>query len=142
MIDKNRYQIEILKQMLSGHCFMKRIPVSDSEIGFTDGYDIVILPTKDLKIRYETLPEIKYDMSDAFKDHPMVKDTRVRKKDNYVLAKLKSKDGGVVSICQEKFVRKFTGCEFFTDGGTAPVYAKDSLGNLRGMFLPVRGEEF
>lgn len=142
MIDKNQYQVEILKQMLSGRCFMKRIPVSEVEVGFSDGYDIVILPVKDLKIKFEGLPEIKYDMADAFKDHPPVIDTKIRKKENYILAKLKSKDGDTVSIVQEKFLRKFSGCQFFTDGGTAPVYAKDYLGNLRGMFIPVRTEEF
>ena len=128
--------------MLSERCYMKRIPISDDEIGITDGYTVIVFPKKALMIQYEELPELQFDFLDAKKDHPQLFDSRVRLKSNVRLAKLWDKERKVVSIINESFLSRFSGLDYFSEGGVAPVYVKDGLGNLIGMILPVRTEVF
>lgn len=142
MFDRNKFQIEVLKAMLSKQCYMRHISISDDEIGITDGHTITVFQKKTLMIRYEELPELKFDFSDAKKAHPQLFDSGVRKNSNIRLAKLWDKERKVFSIVNESFLSRFSGLNYFSEGGVAPVYVKDGLENLIGMILPVRSEGF
>lgn len=143
MIDKNKMQIEILKDLLSPRSSCRLIFVSDDEVAITDGYKLVIFQADSLYIDTSLIPEMSFDFTDARKDHPTVFEAGITKKDDKgrTITKLQSADGEVVSYIQEQYAKLFSGCLLYTDGGTAHVYAKDGMGNLVGLFLPVRVKE-
>lgn len=143
MIDKNKLQIEILKDLLSPCSSCRLIFVSDDEIAITDGYKLVIFQADSLYIDTTLIPEMSFDFSEAHKDHPAVFETGITKKDDKgrTITKLQSADGEVVSYVQEQYTKLFSGCLLYTEGGTAHVYAKDGMGNLVGLFLPMRLKE-
>lgn len=143
MIDKNKMQIEILKDLLSPRSSCRLVFVSDDEVAITDGYKLVIFQADSLYIDTSLIPEMSFDFSEAHKDHPAVFDTGITKKDDRgrTITKLQSADGEVVSYVQEQYAKLFSGCLLYTDGGTAHVYAKDGMGNLVGLFLPIRVKE-
>lgn len=142
MVDRDKLQIEILKSMLSESCYMKQVPISDDEIGITDGYTIIVFPKKKLMVRYEELPKMKFDFSDANKEHPQLFDSGIRKNTNVKLAKLWDKERKTFSIVNEKYLSRFLGFDYFSEGWTYPIYVKDGMKNLVGLILPVRTEVF
>lgn len=144
MIDKTKFQVEVLKDMLSLNSRMRRVEISDEDIGITNGYYIIVLPKSSLKIKYEQLPEVNYDISEIEKEIPQVFDSNVRKLDGNgrTLVKLWSRDKSVISIVNQKYISQFSGFDLFSKGGTSPVYAYDGIGQLTGIILPIRGPEF
>lgn len=140
MIDKNKMQIEILKDLLSPRSSCRLINISDEEVAITDGFKVIIFQADELYIDIGLIPEMPFDFSEARKDHPAVFETGITKKDDRgrTITKLQSADGGVVSYVQEKYAKLFDGCLLYTDGGEAHVYAKDGMGNLVGLFQPMR----
>lgn len=42
MFDRTKFQVEVLKDMLSATKRMRRINISDDDIGITDGFHIVV----------------------------------------------------------------------------------------------------
>lgn len=86
---------------------------------------------------------MSFDFSDAYKDHPAVFETGITKKDDRgrTITKLQSSDGEVVSYVQEQHAKLFSGSLLYTDGGIAHVYAKDGMGNLVGLFMPMLVKE-
>lgn len=143
MIDKNKMQIEILKDLLSPRSSCRLIFASDDEVAITDGFKVIIFQADSLYIDTSLIPEMSFDFSDAYKDHPAVFETGITKKDDRgrTITKLQSADGEVVSYVQEQYAKLFSGSLLYTDGGTAHVYAKDGMGNLVGLFLPMRVKE-
>lgn len=143
MIDKNKMQIEVLRDLLSPRSQCRLIHVTDSEVAITDGYKIVIFQADKLYIDTSLIPEMSFDFSNAHKDHPSVFGTGITKKDDRgrTITKLQSADGEVVSYVQEQYAKLFSGFLLYSDGGDAMVYAKDGMGNLVGMFLPMRVKE-
>ena len=140
MVDKNKMQIEILKDLLSPRSSCRLISVSDDEVAITDGYKLVIFQADSLYIDTSLIPEMSFDFSDAYKDHPAVFETGITKKDDRgrTTTKLQSADGEVVSYVQEKYTKLFSGCLLYTEGDVGYVYAKDGMGNLVGLFMPMR----
>ncbi len=143
MFDRTKFQVEVLKDMLSATKRMMRINISDDDIGLTDGFHVIVFKKCELKIRWEDIPEFQYDTS-ADKDKMIqIFDSNVRKRDaGRTLAKLWSKDKKTISLVDQKFLNHFTGGQFFSNGGTTTVYVYDGIGSLVGLILPVRGEEF
>lgn len=143
MFDRTKFQVEALKDMLSATKRMRRINISDDDIGLTDGFHIVVFKKCELKIRWEDIPEFQYDTS-ADKDQMIqIFDSSVRKMvGGRTLAKLWSKDKGTISLVDQKYLRSFAGGQFYSNGGTTPIYVYDGIGSLVGIILPVRGDEF
>lgn len=143
MIDKNKMQIEILKDLLSPRSSCRLVNISDEEVAITDGYKMVVLQIDKLYIDIGLIPEMPFDFSEAHKDHPAVFETGITKKDNkgIIITKLQSADGEVVSYVQEQYAKLFSGCLLYTEGDMGYVYAKDGMGNLVGLFLPMRVKE-
>lgn len=69
MIDKNKMQIEILKDLLSPRSSCRLVFVSDDEIAITDGYKLVIFQADSLYIDTSLIPEMSFDFTEARKDH-------------------------------------------------------------------------
>lgn len=140
MIDKNKMQIEILKDLLSPRSSCRLINISDEEVAITDGFKVIIFQADELYIDIGLIPEMSFDFTEARKDHPAVFETGITKKDDKgrTITKLQSADGEVVSYVQEQYAKLFSGCLLYTDGGEAHVYAKDGMGNLVGLFQPIR----
>lgn len=143
MFDRTKFQVEVLKDMLSATKRMRHINISDDDIGLTDGFHIIVFKKRELKIRWEDTPEFQYDTS-ADKDQMIqIFDSSVRKMvGGRTLAKLWSKDKSTISLVDQKYLRYFAGGQFFSNGGTTKVYVYDEIGSLVGLILPVRGEEF
>ena len=140
MIDKNKMQIEILKDLLSPRSSCRLVNISDDEVAITDGFKVIILQADTLYIDISLIPEMSFDFSEARKDHPAVFETGITKKDDKgrTITKLQSADGEVVSYVQEQYTKLFSGCLLYTESGDDFVYAKDGMGNLVGLFLPMR----
>ena len=143
MIDKNKMQIEILKDLLSPRSSCRLVNISDEEVAITDGYKMVVLQIDKLYIDISLIPEMPFDFSEARKDHPAVFETGITKKDDRgrTITKLQSADGEVVSYVQEQHTKLFSGYLLYTDGGEGFVYAKDGMGQLVGLFMPMRVKE-
>lgn len=143
MIDKNKMQIEILKDLLSPRSICRLINISDEEVAITDGFKVIIFQADGLYIDIGLIPEMSFDFTEAHKDHPAVFETGITKKDDRgrTITKLQSADGEVVSYVQEQYTELFSGCLLYTDGGEGFVYAKDGMGNLVGLFLPMRWKD-
>lgn len=143
MIDKDEMQIEILRDLLSPCSSCRLIYMTDDEVAITDGYKLVVFQADELYIDIGLIPEMQFDFSEARKDHTAVFETGITKKGDRgrTITKLQSADGEVVSYVQEQYTKLFSGCLLYTDGGTAHVYAKDGMGNLVGLFLPMRVKE-
>lgn len=142
MIDKSKFQIEILKNLLSKHPYCLRVDVSKTEVAICDGYCFVVFLRDELKLDVDKIPAFKYDLSDANKCHPVLTDSMVRKNSGgRVVARLENTEWGVKSYVQEKYIRLFSGCTLSSDGDDSVVYAKDGAGNLIGLFMPMRTSE-
>ncbi len=143
MFDRTKFQVEALKDMLSATKRMRRINISDDDIGLTDGFHIVVFKKCELKIRWEDIPEFQYDTSADQDQMIQIFDSNVRKKvGSRTLAKLWSKDKKTISLVNQKYLSFFPRCQFFSNGGTTNVYVYDGIGSLVGLILPVRGENF
>ena len=112
-------------------------------MAITDGFKVIIFQADELYIDIGLIPEMSFDFTEARKDHPAVFETGITKKDDKgrTITKLQSADGEVVSYVQEQYAKLFSGCLLYTDGGEAHVYAKDGMGNLVGLFQPMRVKE-
>lgn len=144
MIDRSKFQIDVLKDMLGTNPRMKRVEISDDEVGLTDGYRILVFQKKELKIKWEDMPVLQYRIPDKNENTEQIFDSHVRKHipGSKVLAKLCSKDKKIVSLVDQKLLQPFLGCGLFSQGGNSVVLAYDGIGTLVGLVLPVRGEEF
>lgn len=143
MINAAKFQVEALKDMLSERPRMRRIDISDQEVGLTDGYRILVFQKKELKIKWEDMPVLQYTIPSDNEGMNQIFDSNVRKQIlNRTLAKLWSKDKRTISLVDQKFLQTFSGCDLFSEGGNSPVLAYDGIGSLVGLFLPIRGEEF
>lgn len=139
MIDKSKMQIEVLRDLLSPRSRCHAVNISDDEVGITDGYKLVVLQRDGLYIDLTCVPDFSMDLSEAHKDHPAVFETGITAKSEKgkTVCKLQSSDGQVVSYVQEQYTKLFSGCLLYSDGGNAMVYAKDGMGQLVGLFMPI-----
>lgn len=143
MVESAKFQIEALKDMLNARPRMKRVEISDDEVGLTDGYRILVFQKKELKIKWEDMPVIQYSVPVNNENMKQIFDSHVRKQiDGRTLVKLWSKDKQTVSLVNQKFLQTFSGCDLFSEGGNSVVVAYDGIGTLVGLVLPIRGEEF
>lgn len=144
MVGSAKFQIEMLKDLLSKNPRMRRVEISDDEVGLTDGYRILVFQKKELKIKWEDIPVLQYSIPADNENMDQIFDSHVRKQipGRGTLVKLRSKDKKTVSFVDQKFLQTFSGCDLFSQGGNSVVLAYDGVGSLVGLLLPVRGEEF
>ncbi len=138
MFNKNKFQVNILKEMFGNNTRFRRTQINSGLVGVTDGYCMIMLHESELRIKLDGLREINFDFYDSFKNHPLLSDSHIRKIGPTVLAKLVSDDGKTSSYLKEEYLKKFHGFRFFSEGEDNPIYIKDNLGELIGVITPFR----
>ncbi len=138
MITIDKVQRLVFDTMIKGDRIWQ-IPLVGNKIAFTNGFAIFVIPKKRCLFNLDMIPTLEYKIEGKDEGLPQIRDTGICSiKDGRTLSKYQSEDGSVVSYADKKWISFFAGANLYSKGGADPIYARDAIGNLLGMLLPVR----